>query len=133
MSDFFVIIEGIIIGLYALFLFLFIKKISDNLTIQLLILGFFKHYLGYILGLQSFYCSLYLSNNFDKYKAFSKNIIIASILEAFLFIYLGLLLNKMIHNKFILIFILGFTIHIFSDFFGIHAYFLKYNCIKESL
>jgi len=133
MNGLFVIIEGIIIGLYALFLFLFIKRISDNLASQLFILGFFKHYLGYILGLQSFYCSLYLSNDFDNYKVFSKNIIIESIIEGFLFIYFGLILNKMIYNKFILIFILGFTIHIFAEFFGIHSYFLKYNCIKKNL
>lgn len=133
MNSLLVIIEGIIIGLYVLVLFLFIKRISNNLAIQLFILGFFKHYLGYILGLQSYYCSMYLSNNFDKYKSFSKNIIFESIMEGFLFIYFGLILNKLIHNNFFLIFILGFTIHIFAEIFGIHSYFLKYNCIKKSL
>lgn len=124
-----IIIEAIIIGIITITLFLFIKKITNYLTIQLFLIGFIKHYLGYISGIQSYYCSLYLSKSpNDKYESQSKNIIIESIFEGFIFIYFGLLLNKLIYNHFILIFILGFFIHIFADFYGIHSNFLKYNC-----
>lgn len=121
-----IIAEAFIIGIISLFLYLLLNLIVDNLIIQLFLLGFFKHYLSYFMGLQSFYCKFKLNNN--HYQSKPNDIIFESILEGLIFVYLGLLLTKIINNKFILIFVLGFIIHIIADFYGVHEIFLKYNC-----
>lgn len=121
-----IIAEAFIIGVISLFLYLLLNLIVDNLIIQLFLLGFFKHYLSYVIGLQSFYCKFKLNNN--RYQSKPDNIIFESILEGLIFVYLGLLLTKIITNKFILIFTLGFIIHIIAEFYGVHEIFLKYNC-----
>ncbi len=120
-------IEAIFIGIFSLLLsipFLFLFK--DYFIIQLGFVGFIKHFLSYFIGIQDYYCNLYLKSN--NYKSISSNIIFECLFEAIIYIYFGLLLSKIIYNKFILFFFLGFIIHIFADYFGIHSLFLLYNC-----
>lgn len=99
----------------------------DNLVIQLFIVGFIKHLISYLIGIQDYYCKIYKG---DSYQSKPSNIIIECLFEGLFFIYIGLLLSKIIENRYLLFFLLGFSIHIISEFYGIHSLFLIYNCKK---
>lgn len=121
--------EAFVVGLISLVIFVFINYIPCSFFIKLFLVGFIKHYFNYLSGLQSFYCDLYLSNmENNKYEVKSTSILIESLLEGFIYIYIGLLISKVIKNNYIMIFTLGFIIHILSEFYGIHSIFLKNNC-----
>jgi len=122
-----IIIEAFFIGFYVLLLFfLFRLIIKTDLYIELFIIGFFKHLLSYYIGFQSQYCKIYKNKN---YKVKSSNIIIECLFEGLGFIYFGYLLKLILNpNNYLFAFILGFIIHIISEFYGIHKLFLIYNC-----
>lgn len=117
--------EAFFIGCICCLLFFCLNFFASNFVILLFLTGFIKHFGSYYFGLQTYYCKTKLNFN---YIAISSNIIIESILEGFIFIYFGLLLTKIITNNYILIFILGFIIHIIADIYGVHELFLKLNC-----
>lgn len=109
--------------------FVFVNYLPFNMIAKLFLIGFIKHFFGYLSGIQSFYCNLYLSDNENnKYEVKSSSIIIESLLEGFMYVSIGFLLFKMIKNNYLVIFSLGFCIHIIADIFGIHDLFLKNNC-----
>lgn len=117
--------EACVISIICCALLVILKLLIDNFIVLLFLIGFIKHFCSYYFGLQTYYCRKKLNST---YIAISNNIIIESILEGLIFIYFGLLLTKIITNKYILIFILGFIIHIFAELYGIHNLFLKVNC-----
>ena len=123
-----IIAEGLFIGFYNIIIYFFIHLFTNNLIIQLFLTGFFKHYLGYFTGIQDYYCKI--NKNNQNYSSKPTNIILESLLEGFLFIYIGFLISLLIKNRYLLFFILGFFIHIIAEFFGIHYLFLLYNCKK---
>lgn len=117
--------EACVIGIICCALLVILKLLVNNFIVLLFLIGFIKHFCSYYFGLQTYYCKKKLNLT---YIAISNNIIIESILEGLIFIYFGLLFTKIITNKYILIFILGFIIHIFAELYGIHNLFLKVNC-----
>jgi hypothetical protein len=115
------IIEALFIGLYTSLFSIF--PIRYHLYFYLFIIGFFKHYLGYYLGFHDYYCNNN-KNNKNKY------IINDSILEGFYFIIIGNLIFKLFnYNKIISLFIIGFLMHIISDFINLHKLFKFYRCL----
>jgi hypothetical protein len=60
-----------------------------------------------------------------------RDLIVESILEGGVFIILGLLLKVFIENRWILMFLLGFLLHIISEFAGVHKYFCKSRCVVQ--
>lgn len=115
------IIEAVFIGLYtSLFSIL---PVGNHIYIYLFIIGFFKHYLGYYLGLHNFYCNNN-KNNKNNY------IINDSILEGISFIFLGNLIFKLFnYNKIISLFFIGFSFHIIAEFINLHNFFKYYRCL----
>jgi hypothetical protein len=61
----------------------------------------------------------------------TQNLIIESILEGGVFIVLGLLLRVFIENRSLLMFLLGFLLHIIAEFVGVHKYFCKTHCVVQ--
>lgn len=122
-----IIFEAFLVGFYVLLLvFLFRLIIKTDLYIELFIIGFFKHFFSYYAGFQSYYCKIYKNKN---YEVKSSNIIIECLFEGLAFIYFGYLLKLFLNpNDYSFAFILGFIIHIISEFYGIHKLFLIYNC-----
>lgn len=118
--------EAAFIGFFTILLY-YPFLLLDNLVIQLFTVGFIKHLISYFIGIQDYYCRIYKG---DSYQSKPANIIIECLLEGLLFIYIGLLLSKIIENRYLLFFLLGFSIHIISEFYGIHSIFLMYNCKK---
>lgn len=139
------IIETIFVGVYTtiiyLLLLLFTKNISISIILLLFLLGFFKHFFGFYLGIHNYYCNNgkacnHILQKNIKYNSKSKLLFIESILEGIWFIIAGLfsfslfnaLKNK--NNQVIIIFGLASFTHILSEYFGIHNYFCKHNCIS---
>ena len=123
--------EAFTIGILSLIIFVFVNYLPFNLIVKLFLVGFIKHYFSYLIGIQRFYCNLYLSKNRNdkyKYEVKTKSILIESLFEGLIYTYLGLLLSKAFSNCYLIIFTLGFCLHIISDFYGIHTLFLRNNC-----
>lgn len=118
--------EAIFIGFFNILIYYPLSFIN-NLIIQLFIVGFIKHLISYFFGIQDYYCKIYKGDN---YQSKPSNIIMECLSEGLFFIYIGLLLSKIIKNRYLLFFLLGFLIHIIADFYGIHSLFLIYNCKK---
>ena len=117
------IIEALFIGLYTSLFSIFPIGYHLYLYLYLFFVGFFKHYLGYYLGFHDFYCNNN-KNNKNKY------IITDSILEGFYFIIIGNIIFKLFNfNKIISLFIIGFLMHIISDFINLHKLFKFYRCL----
>jgi len=120
------LIEAIFIGFLNIIIY-YLFSFIDKLVIQLFTVGFIKHLISYFIGIQDYYCKIYKGEGYQSKPA---NIIVECLLEGLLFIYIGLLLSKIIQYRYLLFFLLGFFIHIISDFYGIHSLFLIYNCKK---
>jgi len=116
-----VLLESLFIGIYCVIIFYFVNFIDINFYTKVFILGFFKHLLGYFLYIHSIYCKCNVINNY---------ILIESLLEGILFSFLAFIIlsNIYIDNKFILIFLLGFIIHIIAEIIGLHTFYCNKFC-----
>jgi hypothetical protein len=114
-----VVYEAIVVGIYTDILFRIVTCIFKKSSIlTILIVGILKHFLGYYLQLQSGFCYFR-----GKGKAIiTDNFINECILEGIVFTIIYLLL----HNAFIA----GFSLHVISEYIGIHKLFIKYRCQK---
>ena len=120
------LIEAILVGLYtiviAFFLsFSFIKGISF-----FFILGFLKHYLGYITGLQNWYCKKRNENVKTKERKIQPSLL-RNIQEGIAFIIVSFLIKKYLKIKdiYFIAFLTGFILHLLAEFTGIHSIFCK--------
>jgi len=135
----FYLVEALFVGLYTSLLYYLISFVKLNFFILIFIIGFLKHFFGYLIGLHYYYCNYgekcidihNIHNNNDNYKSNPKKLIEDSIYEGLFFIFFGSILKLIIYNKLLLFFILGFSIHILSEFIGIHAYFCIKKCKKK--
>lgn len=123
------LIEAFFIGLINVTIHLtLIRFIIDNLVAQLFVIGFLKHLISYLIGIQDYYCKI---NKNHTYHSKPTNIIMECLFEGLFFVFIGLLISAIgIKNKYLLLLILGVFIHIFAEFYGIHSLFLIYNCKK---
>ena len=126
------IIEAILVGIYTCIVYLFFSLFIKNFYLLLLVVGFFKHFLGSILGIHTWYC-----NNgeacirHDKiYSARTEHLMRDSIIEALAFLILGFIFRPIIGNIY-LFFAIGILLHILSEKFSIHKHFCVNYCYKE--
>jgi hypothetical protein len=124
------VLEAIFIGIFSLIIYFSLITIYKPIKglpflVLLFILGILKHLVGYIIGLQTAYCK--------KYKSPSANagfpLIFDNLLEGFLFIILGSFLSIIIKKKYIIIFLIGFLLHIIFEFAELHNYFINKRCV----
>lgn len=119
------IIESIFIGIYSVIIFSIVYRfLKHPFYLVLFILGLLKHGLGYILGIQDYYCRTYKNPTAKS----TWPTIYELFLEAFLFIIIGLLLAILIKNKYIIVFLTGIILHITFELVGLHEYFIKTHC-----
>ena len=130
------IIESIFVGLYSVCVYLFFSHCiffsHKNVYLLLLLVGFFKHFLGYMLNIHTWYCNngiacLKIQDRKQKYIATSKNLLRDSILEALAYLFLGFILQNIVKDAY-LFFMIGFILHILSEKLKIHAYFCVNYC-----
>ena len=117
------LIEQLIVGLFTSLIYLLLFFMKFN---YLFLVGFFKHLLGYYVGLQDVYCNKHKPGSTAKITFLE--LLFESILEGLLFVFFGFILIKFNVNQNIIPFILGFTIHIISEFIGIHYIFIENRC-----
>lgn len=120
-----ILLESIVVGIYSVLIYLPLSfwKVTPIIIFSV---GFFKHFLGYYSGLQSYYCRLYKKNLF---KATNKSLFLFSVGEGISYLILYYILFSIFkYNIFIGFFCSGVILHILAEFAGIHQYFLLYNC-----
>ena len=125
------IIESVLVGIYACFMYLLFSPFIKNFYVLLLVCGFFKHFLGSSVGLHSWYCNngeacLKVLSQDQKYEANTLYLIRESIYEGLIFLIVGTLLNLLVTNKIYLFMI----VHIMGEYFNVHKFFCKRTCDK---
>ena len=123
------LVEQLIVGLFTSLIYLLLFFMRFKYSILLFLIGFFKHLLGYYVGLQDIYCEHHKPGSTARIKL--SELLFESVLEGLLFLIFGFILIKFNVNQNIVPFILGFTIHIISEFIGIHYIFIENRC-KET-
>ena len=106
----------------------------NNTIITLFILGFIKHFFGYLLGLHTYYCKF--GNQcikYNKHSAIWHILIVESILEGIIFVMFGSFFGYTLSDNFqynaSFFMFLGFFLHISAEIIGIHNQFCINNCI----
>lgn len=128
------IVEALFVGIYSTSIYLICSPfLINNIYIDLLVVGFLKHYLSYYIGLHSLYCKYGEAcnkyNNMFTTKNSNKYLLKESIGEALLYLLLGSTLYYFIGNNFIYIFFLtGFILHILFEKLEIHSIFCRERC-----
>lgn len=130
------IFEAILVGLYEVILYYIFSHFITNFLILLLIVGFFKHFLGKLLGLHRWYCNygsacLNTLNKKQKYIANSLHFLRSSVGEALAHLILGILLVSFLNNKIYIFFAIGVILHIAAENLGIHIQFCRKVCEKD--
>ena len=138
--------ESIIVGFYTSIIYFLLKslkslksfKLFKNINNLLFSTGFIKHFLGYFLQIHTYYCNygyscISSSKKNKKYQISKKHIgilILESIIEGFIFLFLGNILYSITRNiNITYVFIIGCLLHLISEIIGIHKYFCKYSCV----
>jgi hypothetical protein len=132
-------IESNLVGLFSVtlsymiyfFLFSFSLKTDLGFNLYFFILGFLKHYFGYLLGLQTWYCKKRNKSNAKtnvkaNVKAKSPSLL-QNIQEGIAFLVTSFLIRKLFKTKkiYFISFLTGFILHIIAELTGIHTIFCK--------
>lgn len=121
------LLEAFVIGVYCMLLYMCLHPV--NILVWFLF-GFVKHFVAYYIGIHDYYCQHgYCPSCYNKSKSIGTYIVFDSILEGFLFILVGLIVNIFTKYRYIAMFVMGFSVHIFAEIFQIHSYFCKHRCI----
>ena len=85
-----ILVESIIVGFYSLLTSVIILQFFNySMLLNAFIIGFFKHFMSGIFGLQQYYCSRYIKCD----SFILKNLILESIGEGILFVILYSILS----------------------------------------
>jgi len=128
------IIEALFVGGYEMILYFIFSQFIKNFYLLLLIVGFCKHFLAKIIGLQTWYCNngsacIKTLSQKQKYIANSIHFLRSSIGESIAHLILGILLAKFLAKEY-LFFAIGVILHIAAESLGIHNNFCKESCQK---
>ena len=122
-----ILVESIIVGFYSLLTSVIILQFFNySMLLNAFIIGFFKHFMSGIFGLQQYYCSRYIKCD----SFILKNLILESIGEGILFVILYSILSSFRNNVFVIFFIIGVVLHLSFEELGIHSSFCKSHCKK---
>ena len=120
------IFEAILVGIYTSFIYLVFSPFIKNFYLLLLVVGFFKHFLGSSFQLHTWYCNngeacLKVLSQDQNYEANTIHLIRDSLLDSLLFLVLGFILSHKLTNI-NLYFTIGLILHIISEKFLVHTY-----------
>lgn len=129
------IIEAILVGVYTCILSLLFSRFTKNIMILLLVVGFFKHFLGSSFGLWTWYCNngeacIKTLSQDQIYEANTLYLLRESIYESIIFLLLGSIISYKLTNPIYIFFILGFSLHILAEQWTIHKSYCKRTCDK---
>lgn len=129
--------ESMWVGAYSVFLYWVLQQVfySNDWNLFLFVLGFFKHLLGYVSGIQNLYCRYgYACSRRKAPRGKTKesieekviNKIVESLLEGGAYVVMGnLVLWSITKNRMYSIFATGCLLHIVAEWTGVHAYFCE--------
>jgi len=135
-------IESNLVGLYSVtlsyiiyfFLFPFPFSLKKDLGFYLFffILGFLKHYVSYLIGLQTWYCNK-RNKSIKSIKGLGTTVVakapslLENIQEGIAFVVISFPIQKLLKTKkiFFISFLTGFVLHLLAEFSGIHTIFCK--------
>jgi hypothetical protein len=126
------IFEAILVGGYEIILYYIFSQFIKNFYLLLLAIGFCKHFLGKLIGIQTWYCNngsacIKTLSQKQKYIANDIHLLRSSIGEAIAHLILGILLAKFLAKEY-LFFAIGVILHISAESLGIHNKFCRDNC-----
>jgi hypothetical protein len=131
-----VFLEAVLVGVYTCIVFTIVKCFNlKNNNIELCIIGFLKHLLGFVLGLHSYYCNkgfacLNKKHKNEIWESASVNLFGESILEAIAFLLAGNIIRIFFQSKMILYFFIGFSLHLGAEIVYLHEWFCLNKCKK---
>jgi hypothetical protein len=117
-------LEAVIVGMYTSCVYIVCSPIPDPYLLFFTI-GFVKHFVGYYLGIHSYYCKSTCGKN----NAVDTNLLRDSLIEGCIFMVVGITLERYVKNEFMLFLLLGFIIHILAEMLSIHKLFCQYRCV----
>jgi hypothetical protein len=121
-----ILLESVFVGFYSLLMSILILNLfSFSMTINTFIIGFLKHFISGLFGLQQYYCSIYIKCD----EFILKNLLLESIGEGLLYVIAHLVISRFIVvNEYLSFFIIGMLLHISFEGLGIHSSFCKSHC-----
>jgi hypothetical protein len=136
------ILEAFLVGIYSSILYVLSSNFTSNFNILLFVTGFIKHFLGYLLNIHTFYC-----NNGYACSKINKNLgsvrfiavtdritlFLESIIEGIIFLGIGWVLSFFTSYRLLIIFLIGFLLHIISELLYIHDTFCNTKCILRKI
>lgn len=127
------IFESMFVGLYSCIIYVLIHNFVNNAFVLFFVTGFIKHLLGYLLNIHSLYCKYgYACKQYTKTTAIYSNYLVPeSIGEGILYLLFGIILGKLILNKVVVVFIIGFLLHLMFEILPIHRLFCKKRCLNR--
>ena len=114
------IAQSIFVGIYCVFLFTILSYAKLESSYLFFVLGFFKHFLGFFLGLHAVFCNCSILPNYAI--LFGE-----SILEGVAFLILYQIFHRLF-SKIWVAFTIGFIAHILAEIFGLHKWFCEKRC-----
>ena len=114
------IAQSIFVGIYCVCLFTILSYAKIESSYFFFILGFFKHFLGFFLGLHAVFCNCSILPNYAI--LFGE-----SILEGVAFLILYQIFHRLF-SKIWVAFTIGFIAHILAEIFGLHKWFCEKRC-----
>lgn len=130
------IFESILVGGYEMILYYIFSPFIKNFYLLLLTVGFSKHFLGKLLGIQTWYCNngsacTKILSQKQKYIANDNYFLSTSIGEALAHLILGILLANFLSKEY-LFFAIGVILHISAESLGVHNKFCRDNCERTT-
>lgn len=120
--------ESVFVGIYSWMIYK-IVQLFVPVSCLFFLVGFFKHVVGYWIGLHAYYrkygdaCqSVYRTN-------YNSSLFVESFLEGFAYVMLGMLLGIRIRSKDLLFFLIGVLLHLLAEWTSVHSEF----CAKQYL
>ena len=134
-----VAVESVLVGSYTVLLFFVIQQVfySADWNLFLFVLGFCKHALGYLLGIQNFYCrygyACRQKARPSKRKTTGSSVwdiyaekMVECLLEGLAFVFVGNFVSFVIMtDRAWVVFATGCLLHVVAEMAGIHAYFCE--------
>lgn len=114
------IAQSIFVGIYCVFLFTILSYTKIESSYIFFVLGFFKHFLGFFLGIHAVFCNCTI---LPKYAILFGE----SILEGVAFLILYQIFHRLF-PKIWVAFTIGFIFHILAEIFGLHKWFCEKRC-----
>ena len=114
------IAQSIFVGIYCVCLFTILSYAKIESSYFFFVLGFFKHFLGFFLGLHAVFCNCSILPNYAI--LFGE-----SILEGVAFLILYQIFHRLF-SKIWVAFTIGFIAHILAEIFGLHKWFCEKRC-----